>query len=62
MALPGWVVDQFDAPPTGTTLDHHQPRRAGRPGELGGREECEVGVLVDDEPVVSAGFTTWRAP
>lgn len=58
---PGWIVYEFDAPPSGTTLDISLDARVA-PGQLGGRDECDISILVDDEPVVSAGFTTWRAP
>jgi len=60
-SVPGWVVYEFDAPPSGSTLDISLDARVA-PGQLGGRDECEISVLVDDEPVVSAAFTTWRAP
>lgn len=60
-SAPGWIVYEFDAPPTGTTLDISLDARVA-PGQLGGRDRCEIGVLVDDEPVVTADFTTWRAP
>lgn len=59
--VPGWVVYEFDAPPTGATLDISLDARVA-PGQLGGRDDCEISVLVEDEPVVSARFTTWRAP
>lgn len=58
---PGWVVYEFDAPPSGTILDISLDARVA-PGQLGGTDECEISVLVDDEPVVTASFTTWRAP
>ena len=58
---PGWIVYEFDAPASGTTLDISLDARVA-PGQLGGRDACEISVLVDDEPAVSADFTTWRAP
>lgn len=60
-ALPGSVVYEFDPPPTGTVLEISLDARIA-PGQLGGRDGCEVSLLVDDEPVVSAAFTTWRVP
>ncbi len=60
-ALPGSVVYEFDPPPSGTVLEVSLDARIA-PGQLGGRNTCEVSVLVDDEPVVSATFTTWRVP
>ena len=60
-SLPGSVVYEFDPPPSGTVLEISLDARIA-PGQLGGRDTCEVSVLVDDEPVVSAAFTTWRIP
>lgn len=60
-SLPGSVVYEFDPPPTGTILEISLDARIA-PGQLGGRDSCEVSVLVEDEPVVTAAFTTWRVP
>ena len=58
---PDWVVYEFDPPPQGMTLHIALDARVA-PGQLGGRNECEVSVLDQDEPVVTATWTTWRAP
>lgn len=60
-ALPGGLIYEFDPPPTGDTLDISLDARVA-PGQLGGRNDCEISVLVDDVPAVSASFTTWRIP
>lgn len=60
-ATPGWIVYEFDPPPTGSTLEISLDARVA-PGQLGETDDCEVSVLVEDEPVVSASFTTWRMP
>ncbi|WP_191280802.1 hypothetical protein [Nocardioides flavus (ex Wang et al. 2016)] len=56
-----WVVYEFDAPPTGNTLRIALDARVA-PGQLAGRDSCEVSVLEDDQPVVTATWTTWRMP
>jgi hypothetical protein len=60
-ALPGSIIYEFDPPPSGTVLEISLDARVA-PGQLGGRDSCEVSVLVEDEPVVTAAFTTWRVP
>lgn len=60
-SLPTYVVYEFDSPPSGTVLEISLDARVA-PGQLGGRDSCDVSVLVDDEPVVSAAFSTWRIP
>ena len=60
-SLPGSVVYEFDPPPSGTVLEISLDARVA-PGQLGGRDTCKVSMLVDDEPVVSTAFTTWRVP
>lgn len=57
---PEWVVYEFD-PPDGKTLRIALDARVA-PGQLGGRDTCEVSVLDQDEPVVTATWTTWRMP
>lgn len=57
----GWVIYEFDPPPTGSVLELSLDARIA-PGQLGGRDSCEISVLVEDEPAVSAEFTTWRIP
>ena len=59
--VPGWVIYEFDAPPTGSTLDISLDARVA-PGQFGGRDTCAIEAMLDDAPVVSAAFTTWRAP
>jgi hypothetical protein len=58
---PDWVVYEFDPPPQGATLRIALDARVA-PGQLGGRDACEVSVLDRDEPVVTATWTTWRMP
>lgn len=58
---PDWIVYQFDKPATGQSLRVALDARMA-PGQLGGRDACEVSVLEQDEPVVTAAWTTWRAP
>ncbi|PUA80017.1 hypothetical protein [Nocardioides currus] len=60
-AQPGWIVYEFDAPTNGDTLDVSLDARVA-PGQLGGRDGCEISVLDHDEPAVTAGFTMWRIP
>jgi hypothetical protein len=60
-AVPDWIVYEFDPPPTGSTLEVSLDARVA-PGQFGETDDCEVSVLVEDEPVVSATFTTWRMP
>lgn len=57
----GWLVYEFDPPPTGDTLEISLDARVA-PGQFGGRDTCEISVLEQQSPVVSVGFTTWRAP
>jgi hypothetical protein len=59
--VPDWIVYEFDPPPSGTTLEVSLDARVA-PGQFGETDDCEVSVLVEDEPVVSATFTTWRMP
>jgi hypothetical protein len=59
--VPDWIVYEFDPPPSGTTLEVSLDARVA-PGQFGETNDCEVSVLVEDEPVVSATFTTWRMP
>jgi hypothetical protein len=58
---PGWVVYEFDPPPQGQTLRVALDARVA-PGQLGGRDACEVSVLGQGEPAVTATWTTWRMP
>lgn len=60
-AVPNWILYEFDPPPTGSTLEVSLDARVA-PGQFGETDDCEVSVLVEDEPVVSATFTTWRMP
>ncbi|WP_325599354.1 hypothetical protein [Nocardioides sp.] len=60
-AQPPWVFYEFDPPPAGDTLEISLDARVA-PGQLGGINDCQISVLVEDEPVVSATFTTWRMP
>jgi hypothetical protein len=55
------VVYEFDPPPEGTTLRIALDARVA-PGQLGGRDACEVSVLDQGEPAVTATWTTWRMP
>jgi hypothetical protein len=57
----GWVVYEFDPPPSGNVLRIALDARVA-PGQLAGRDACEVSVLEDDQPVVTATWTTWRMP
>ena len=56
-----WVVYEFDPPPSGQTLRVALDARVA-PGQLGGRDACEVSVLTAGEPAVTATWTTWRMP
>ena len=58
---PGWIVYEFDPPPQGRTLRIALDARVA-PGQLGGRDACEVSVLDRGQPVVTATWTTWRMP
>ena len=58
---PEWIVYEFDAPLEGHALQIALDARVA-PGQLGGRDTCEVSVLERDEPVVTAHWATWRAP
>lgn len=60
-SVPNWILYEFDPPTTGSTLAVSLDARVA-PGQLGETDDCEVSVLVEDEPVVSATFTTWRMP
>ncbi len=59
--VPPWIIYEFDPPPSGTTLEISLDARVS-PGQFGETDDCQVSVLVEDEPVVSASFTTWRMP
>lgn len=54
------LVYEFDPPP-GETLEVSLDARTA-PGQLGEIARCEIAVLVQDQPVVSAEFRTWRLP
>jgi hypothetical protein len=56
-----WIVYEFDPPPNGQTLRVALDARVA-PGQLGGRDACEVSVLDQGEPVATATWTTWRMP
>lgn len=58
---PPHVVYEFDPPPRGDVLEVSLDARTA-PGQFGEVDDCEVSVLVEDEPVVSAKFTVWRLP
>ncbi|MCD6641013.1 MAG: hypothetical protein LT071_14010 [Nocardioides sp.] len=58
---PPRIVYEFDPPPSGDTLEISLDARTA-PGQFGELDDCEVAVLVDDEPVVSTSFTAWRLP
>ena len=58
---PDWIVYEFDKPAQGQVLRIALDARVA-PGQLGGRDTCEVSVLERDRPVVTAGWATWRAP
>ena len=60
-ATASWIVYEFDSPPTGNTLSISLDVRVA-PGQFGEVDDCQVSVLVQDEPVASATFTTWRMP
>jgi hypothetical protein len=57
----GWIVYEFDPPPTGRILRIALDARVA-PGQLGGHDGCEVSVLDHTEPVATATWTTWRIP
>lgn len=59
--VPPWIVYEFDPPPSGTTLELSLDARTA-PGQFGESDDCQVSVLVEDEPVVTASFTSWRMP
>ncbi|MCW2737705.1 hypothetical protein [Nocardioides sp.] len=56
-----WVIYEFDPAPDGRTLRVALDARVA-PGQLGGRDACEVSVLDHGDPVVTATWTTWRMP
>ena len=58
---PDGIVYEFDPPRRGRTLRIALDARVA-PGQLGGRDTCEVSVLEQGEPVVTATWTTWRMP
>ncbi len=60
-SVPGWIVYEFDPPPTGTTLRISLDARVA-PGQFGETDDCQVSVWRQHEPVVSTTFTTWRMP
>ena len=60
-STPGWVIYEFDPPPEGSAMQIRLDARVA-PGQLAGRDHCEVSVLEDDRPQVTASFTTWRVP
>lgn len=55
----GWVVYEFDPPPSGDTLRISLDARTA-PGVVGELDDCGVEVLEDDQPVVAVTFTVWR--
>lgn len=57
----GWIVYEFDPPPTGRAFRIALDARTA-PGQLGGRDACEVSVLEHEEPVVTTTWSTWRMP
>ncbi len=59
--LPRSLVYEFDPPPSGDILEIHLDARIA-PGQFGESDDCTVSVLEDDQPMVSAKFTTWRMP
>lgn len=59
--VPPWIFYEFDPPPTGSSIEISLDARVA-PGQFGETDDCEVSVLVDDEPVVSSSFTVWRMP
>ncbi len=59
--VPPWIIYEFDPPPSGTTLEISLDARVS-PGQFGETDDCQVSVLVEDEAVVSASFTSWRMP
>lgn len=59
--VPPWIIYELDPPPSGTTLEMSLDARVS-PGQFGETDDCQVSVLVQDEPVVSASFTSWRMP
>lgn len=56
-----WLVYDFDPPPTDSVLRVALDARVA-PGQLAGRDACEVSILAGDQPVVTATWTTWRMP
>jgi hypothetical protein len=56
-----WVVYEFDPPTDGSILHIALDARIA-PGQLGGRDTCEVSVLDQGQPVVTVAWTTWRIP
>lgn len=60
-AVPSGVIYEFDPPPSGNTIEISLDARVA-PGQFGETDDCQISVLVEDEPVVSAIFTTWRMP
>ena len=55
------VVYEFDPPASGTTLHIALDARVA-PGQLGGRDTCEVSVLDRGRPAVTVAWSTWRIP
>jgi hypothetical protein len=60
-SAPGWVVYEFDPPAQGRTLRIALDARVA-PGQLGGRDACQVSVLDRGDPAVTASWATWRVP
>ncbi|PVG81646.1 hypothetical protein DDE18_16765 [Nocardioides gansuensis] len=58
---PPYVVYEFDPPPRGEVLEVSLDARTA-PGKFGEVDDCEVSVLVEDEPVLTTEFTVWRLP
>lgn len=56
----GTLDYEFD-PPSGEVLEVSLDARTA-PGQFGGKETCEVTVLVEDVPLTSVTFSTWRLP
>ena len=59
--VPSWIIYEFDPPPVGSELEISLDARVS-PGQFGETDDCRVSVLVEDEEVVSASFTSWRMP
>lgn len=60
-SVPPWIIYEFDPPPTGNVLEISLDARISA-GQFGETDDCQISVLVDDEPVVTGDFTVWRLP